>query len=327
MRVLVVEYVTGGGLAGQPLPHILADAAIIRQAQLGDLALLRGVDLLTLTDARLPDEPGIAALRVEAGDFDATFARGLDWADAAWVTAPETGGVLEALAHRVVGSGRRWLGCAPAAVRLAASKRATAQQLEAAGLPTIPTRTAANEVGAAAVVVKPDDGAGCEATRCFATPDAAARWAATTLGPRAVFQPLVPGEPLSLSLLCADGDARLLAVNRQRLRRRDGAFGLAGVTVNALADADGAFARLARRIAAAIPGLWGHVGVDLIVTTEGPVVVEVNPRATVSYAGLRPALGINPARLLLDLARGEWPAPLPRGTEIMLDLDHAATTA
>ena len=42
-------------------------------------------------------------------------------------------------------------------------------------------------------------------------------------------------------------------------------------------------------------------GVDFIETPRGPVVVEVNPRLTASYAGLRESLACNPARRLLDL--------------------------
>ena len=53
----------------------------------------------------------------------------------------------------------------------------------------------------------------------------------------------------------------------------------------------------------AIPGLWGYVGVDLMLAKEGPVVLEINPRLTTSYCGLRRALGINTAAMVLDLLR------------------------
>lgn len=45
-------------------------------------------------------------------------------------------------------------------------------------------------------------------------------------------------------------------------------------------------------MAEAIPGLEGLFGIDILLTAEGPVVVEVNPRLTTAYAGLRRALGI-----------------------------------
>jgi len=43
------------------------------------------------------------------------------------------------------------------------------------------------------------------------------------------------------------------------------------------------------------------VGIDLIDTESGPVVLEVNPRLTVSYAGLHSMLGFNPAGKVLAL--------------------------
>jgi predicted ATP-grasp superfamily ATP-dependent carboligase len=51
-------------------------------------------------------------------------------------------------------------------------------------------------------------------------------------------------------------------------------------------------------------------------------VLEVNPRLTTSYAGLRDALGINPARLVLDLLHErEQPfAPIPRGRAIEVNV-------
>jgi len=57
-----------------------------------------------------------------------------------------------------------------------------------------------------------------------------------------------------------------------------------------------------------MPGLWGLCGVDFVETGAGPVVIEVNPRLTTSYAGLHRAIGINPAHLVLEL-----PASLATG--------------
>jgi predicted ATP-grasp superfamily ATP-dependent carboligase len=135
---------------------------------------------------------------------------------------------------------------------------------------------------------------------------------------------------LSLSLLCCDGYARLLSVNRQHVHEADGALHFSGVTVNALPDADGCFADLAARIAAAIPGLWGHVGVDLVRAAGGPTVIEVNPRLTTSCAGLHGALGINLGALVLGLPRSLQAATLPdpgTGRAIDVRLGHPTVRA
>jgi predicted ATP-grasp superfamily ATP-dependent carboligase len=61
-----------------------------------------------------------------------------------------------------------------------------------------------------------------------------------------------------------------------------------------------------------VPGLQGCFGIDFVQTAGGPVVIEINPRLTSSYAGLKAALGINTARWVVAAAVGE-PVPALRG--------------
>jgi predicted ATP-grasp superfamily ATP-dependent carboligase len=122
-----------------------------------------------------------------------------------------------------------------------------------------------------------------------------------------VAQPFVQGTAGSLSLLAREGQATLLSVNRQRIAVMDDELVLLGCVVNGLGRTDGRLRRLAGDVAAALPGLWGYAGVDLIATPSGPQVLEVNPRLTTSYAGLRESLGVNPAELVLDLLFGDCP--------------------
>jgi predicted ATP-grasp superfamily ATP-dependent carboligase len=69
------------------------------------------------------------------------------------------------------------------------------------------------------------------------------------------------------------------------------------------------------------------VGVDLVETSDGPVVLEVNPRLTTSYCGLRTARGLNPAALVMGLLSGGRPEPLPSaivaGAPAEIRLAHA----
>jgi predicted ATP-grasp superfamily ATP-dependent carboligase len=242
--------------------------------------------------------------------------------DAAWPIAPETGGILERLCQDVESAGIALLTCPSAAVRLAASKLATALRLSEFGLPVVPTFPLSTWKPAhdIAFVIKPDDGAGCEGARIIhdlsqsPLPAELQAWIA---------QPLIEGESLSLSALFAAGRARLLSVNRQRIQQSDGGFTLRGCEVNALADPKGDWQALAASVARALPELWGYAGIDLILTAGGPVILEINPRLTTSYAGLRQATGENPAALTLDLYQtGRLPAPrgqVGEAVEVLLE--------
>ena len=308
MRIFAFEFCTGGGLAGRPLPAGIAhEGDLMLRALIEDLGELPGVDVFTSRDPRLPALPGIETILPLPGeDVFALFARGLRSADAAWPTAPETGGTLERLAQATLARGVALLGCSPAGVRLAASKRATAHALRAAGVPVVPTFAHADRPVASPGpwITKPDDGVGCEDTELH--PGWAAARARLAEDPaRLVAQPWIGGESMSLSVVCDHGAARLLCCNRQEVGVRGGRLSLDGLLVNAVADRDGRLAALAGRVGAAMPGLWGYVGIDLVAGPGGPVVLEVNPRLTTSYRGLRPALGINAAAMVVDrLGRG-----------------------
>ena len=103
---------------------------------------------------------------------------------------------------------------------------------------------------------------------------------------------------------------------------RDNRFHVLGSVVNGLADDDGSLARLAQQVAAAIPSLWGYVGVDFLLTAHGAVVLDVNPRLTVAYAGLHASIGCNPAGLVLDLLKQPaLPEPMPPGPRRAVSVD------
>lgn len=328
MKIFVCEFVTGGGMTGGPLPASLTrEADLILQTLLTELSEIPGVELLTSRDPRLPPVPGIATLVPRTGEsFLSLYHRGLDLADVAWPTAPESGGALLQLAVTTTERGRLLLGCRPEAVALATSKRATVAHLERAGIPAVPTASTVAEIAERPGhwVLKPDDGAGCEETIVLESWQAARVSLARRPADRFIAQPWLDGDALSLSLLCRDGEARLLSVNRQRMERDGGRLRLAGLEVNALSDHDWQFQLLAQRIARALPSLWGYVGVDLIHTPAGPVVLEINPRLTTSYCGLGQALGINVAQLVLDLlhsGRGTEPAVARHGAPVTLELE------
>jgi predicted ATP-grasp superfamily ATP-dependent carboligase len=148
--------------------------------------------------------------------------------------------------------------------------------------------------------VKPDDGAGCEDTAIAPDQDAARSLLAANPA-RMVAQPWIDGEPVSLSVLCASSRSTLLAVNRQEVRIVEQSVVVDQLLVNAITDTGGRLAALAEAVVRAIPGLWGYIGIDLLRTRDGPVVLEVNPRLTTSYCGLEAALGLNVAELVLQL--------------------------
>lgn len=224
-------------------------------------------------------------------------------ADAVWPMAAESNGVLESIAREALRQNKILLGCTPDAIRLTASKYRTSQALRIAGITVVPTYRAQATLppDQHAWVVKPDDGAGCSDTHIFSHPTGAKEWITAQKHADYVLQPYLSGRSCSLSLLCGNDEVVLLGCNDQRVAMSDNQFHYMGSTVNSIDDSSGELERLARRVVAAIPGLWGYVGIDLILTDHGPVVLEVNPRMTMSHAGLHASIGSNPAEMLFDM--------------------------
>ncbi len=139
-----------------------------------------------------------------------------------------------------------------------------------------------------------------------------------------VLQPYIAGKFGSLSLLCRDGAAQILSCNEHRIAVRDNQFHFLGTTVNSIVDSDGALGQLALAVATAMPGLWGHVGVEFVMSARGVVVLEVNARITPAYAGLRASIGCNPAALVIDLLDEPAGALFARPTVLAVSVDVAA---
>lgn len=245
-------------------------------------------------------------------------------ADAIWPLAPESNGVLESISRRVLLHNKVLLGSTPAAVHLTGSKYRTSRALRAAGIAAVPTYHAHATLpsDAHAWVVKPDDGAGCSDTRIFSPPEAAKKWIAAQKNAGYVLQPYISGRPCSLSVLCGHGDVVLLGCNDQRVAVSDNQFHDMGSTVNGIEDDSGELERLTRRVISAIPGMWGYVGIDFILTDQGPVVLEVNPRMTLSHSGLHASIGVNPVEMLLDMLRdGHCGVPKHRISRRQISVD------
>ncbi|MDQ2106306.1 ATP-grasp domain-containing protein [Azospirillum isscasi] len=320
MRILVCEFVTGGGMPpGAPIPASLArEGDLMLRALVADLLEVPGVEIALTRDARLPP------LAVPVRSITITDPRE-SWtlwenlareADGVWPIAPETDGALERFSRMTEAAGRRLFNSSADAVAVTSSKAATAAALSAAGLPVVPVWRAdaiADEPpGVGPWVVKPDDGAGCVDTRLIRDRSEWDGWLGEADRTGFVVQPFQPGTPASLSMLCRDGRAWLLTVNRQDVTLSGGSFAYGGGIVGGLAPTP-ALSDLAHGVAAALPGLFGHVGVDVVAGPDGPAVIEVNPRLTTSYAGLRRATGLNVAAAVLDLARDPPVPPKPVG--------------
>jgi predicted ATP-grasp superfamily ATP-dependent carboligase len=333
LRVLIVEYFCAGGGGRRVSAALLTEARGMLGAILDDFAALPGARILTLRrrssalDLASPHEARV----VRNSGFEAAFASALRECDAALVVAPEGDGVLWRLTRAVEAAGVLNLGSSSSAVRTASDKWRTCRALGRAGVPQpwsalVPVRgrvsldrierrwrRARGVTGApGGWILKPLDGYACLGLRAVPAGgnlSAALRAArAHTRRTRVLIQERLSGADASVSLIGDGRRAAALCLNRQRLRK-DEMFEYLGGSAPLVHPRAAEALRVARRIAPAIPGLRGYFGVDLLLEADGARVVDVNPRLTTSYIGLRRVFGGNPAAWILDAAvRGRLPS-------------------
>lgn len=262
-----------------------------------DFRRVPGVDVLMLG----PTEP-----HDEEVAFKALAAR----ADRSLVIAPEFEDLLLTRCRWVEEAGGRLLGPSCEAVRVAADKWEAYKLLHTHGIPT-PDTWLGNApilpdfVGQLAIC-KPRWGAGSQGVSLPASGTdvpADEGW---------LVQEFVPGVAASVAFLAGPTTVMALAPAYQLLST-DGTFRYLGGRLPLSPDLVARATTLARRALEVLPGAFGYLGVDLVLGEtdgSGDVVIEINPRLTTSYVGLRELAEDNLAEWLLRIAAGETPLPL-----------------
>ena len=313
MQIFVYELITGGGMLGEPLPDsLLAEGRAMLAALVADLTAIEGVGVSTLQDARLKDSPLPDSKRLYVSDRAeerAQFEHQAATADWTVVIAPEFDGLLLERARSVEAAGGRLLGPSSALIELASDKQSTADHLAAAGVPVprgqlvLPGDRLPVDFDYPAIL-KPVDGAGSQGLQLVAG-------ATCDLPPRAQtlrLERFCRGVTASIAVLCGPHHQALLPPCAQHLSD-DGRFTYLGGSLPLPERFASRAMRLAAVVLATLDEPLGYLGIDMILgdTSADDVVIEINPRLTTSYVGLRAACETNLAEAMLQLAAGDRP--------------------
>jgi hypothetical protein len=313
MRIVVYEYLCAAG-AVQRLPVSLRrEGWTMLFAVATDLSRVAGVRVDTILEevpepspswtVHRPSEPEESLFRELATADDFTL-----------VIAPEFDDILWTRCHWVERAGGRLLGPSADAVQRTGDKLLLARHLQAHGVATPPV----NERPCFPAVWKPRFGAGSQATFLVHSPEELAACAnrarAEGWQGEAVVQPFAPGLAASVAVLIGSHQLIALPPATQELSA-DGRFRYQGGTVPLTGGLAERAVALATRAVQTVPGLRGYVGVDLVLGEaadgSGDWVIEINPRLTTSYVGLRALAETNLAEAMVQIVSGAA-APLLR---------------
>jgi len=318
LRLLIYEHVSGGGFADKPIPPgVLSEGFGMLRTLISDFKAA-GHHVTTTLDSRLARlNPPLGADCVvpvfSSREVPAAIRKGLASGDAAYVIAPETDGVLQSLVEIVEQTSAASLNCPSSAIGKAADKAGFHEFLKKQRVPTPETITFSvaddlEEIKRAIhgklnfpLIAKPSNDVSCCGLSVVRNESqvagAVGKIKREASSKRFLVQELVKGAAASVSLISTGSDALSISLNRQDLT-----IGTPDTTSSysgGLVPFDHplrlrAFA-VAEKIVKSFRDLRGYVGVDLVLTEEETVAIEVNPRLTTSYIGLRRVVNFNPA--------------------------------
>lgn len=318
MRIFLYEFVTGGGWleidgVRPPAGSLLTEGAAMLHALATDFLAVPGLEVFTLRDARLTSLklPTQAITRTVTArqEADRVFEELVGQSDFTLLIAPEFGSHLLRRTLAVERLGKRLLSPGSEIVALASDKWRTYQFFREHGVRTPETWLLDRNdprlpEAPFPLVVKPIDGCGSLGVQLLRSRNDTIDW--SQIGGEAVVQTFCPGIAASLAVLCRPGYQDTLPAFRQTLSS-DGRFTYLGGEGPL---PDHLLLRAAR--AFALPeSASGYVGIDLVLgeAEDGSqdYAIEINPRLTTSYVGLRALFNENLAQAMLEVALGKSP--------------------
>ncbi len=321
---MILEYVSGGGYANQKLSSsILSEGYGMLRSLISDCKAA-GHNVTTLLDSRLKEfnPPNRADQIVPVSSSNEFYGRLKELAsvaDAVYVIAPESGQVLENLVQTIETSGVTSLNCRVDAIKRVSNKMTAYETIKKTGLKVPETvllgihektdniKQLTKELGYP-LVFKPLDGVGCGGLSIVEEKEdvagAVKKVTQESMSKQFIAQKIVRGEAASACVISTGEEAVAVTLNRQfvSLGAPDEESGYYGGAVPFEHGMKKEALRAAEKAVEGIGGLRGYVGVDMILTNEEPVVVEVNPRLTTSYVGLRRVANFNPAETIIEAA-------------------------
>lgn len=313
MDVFIGEYVCGGGHSRRPLEQIPSaqreeGLAMLRciAEDFSKIAETVHVAIDSRFELRLPHNVVIHRIATDATLWPQWIAAAAD-CDTALLIAPESDGLLAQSVAMLQSTGVRVLNGFGDFLRTASDKWETARVLAAAGVPHPPTWTVASLSAALphpvakAYVVKRRDGCGTEDVRVFPTLQEAGTAAETE---ERIIQPWIEGRAASIAVIVEGSDMTVLPAVSQAITS-DACYYRGGQ--GPLGDEDQRrAAHLAGLAIRALPRtVRGFIGLDIVLADnpERDCVIEVNPRLTTSYVGLRHIVEGNLAARIAGLDR------------------------
>ncbi len=308
MKFLLFEWMVGGGLIESDSPldqndSFFKQGSAMFSAMAEDLIAV-GHQVVAPLDPRVYQSPHAASWSRKRHHFEPvllqndlreTLADLAGGVDQIFIIAPESDGILVECYQGLEGVSAKWFGGPVAWVELASDKNQMQDYLHAHGIAVPPSTMDSGHTW----IAKPTYGAGSEDVQIFTDANRKTEFQDRT---KWRVEKYVPGRSVSVSIISAGGNHYFLPPTGQVFAgsgaRSDAGLGGPNGPSGAIGSYVGAeyplpqhqirrARTLAQQTVDVLPSFKGYIGIDMILADCGPdVVIEINPRMTMSYCHL-----------------------------------------
>jgi predicted ATP-grasp superfamily ATP-dependent carboligase len=323
LRLLIYEHVSGGGFADELIPSsVLSEGFGMLRTLISDFKAA-GHSVTTLLDSRIarvkpPIDADCVVSVFSSQEAQVNLEKISESADAAYVIAPETEGVLQSLVEIVEQTGAVSLNCPARVIEKVSDKVGFYEFMRKFGLPLPETKMFSvaddlKEIKKAIrgslnfpLIFKPSNGVSCCGLSVVRNEEQVAgavdKIKRESSNKHFLVQELIKGAAASVSLVSTGNDAVPISLNRQdvTIETPEACSGYSGGSVPFANPLRAEAFKVAEKIVKSFPDFRGYLGVDFVLTKDEAVAIEVNPRLTTSYVGLRRVVNFNPAQAIID---------------------------
>ncbi len=336
LKLLVYEHVSGGGYADKALPaSVLSEGFSMLRTLTADFKAA-GHNVTTMLDIRIarlspPISANCIVPVISCQEAQAKIGELSKQADATYIIAPETDGVLQSFVNSLEQTGVVSLNCGTAAINKVSDKAGFYAYLKKIGLSTPKTlmfmvsdnvreiATNVRDCLGFPAVFKPSNGVSCGGVSVVRNEaqvaGAVAKIKANSREKVFLVQELVKGIAGSVTVFSIGSRVVPVSLNRQDvvIETPEACSNYNGGSVPLDHPMQTDAFEVAKKLVKSVRGLNGYVGVDFVLTEKEAVVAEVNPRLTTSYVGLRQVVNFNPAQAIIGaVLKRELPTKVER---------------
>ena len=295
-KILIYEYITGGGLSNEDLSsELMFEAKNILSSVIKSCNISTNFDYKYFIDYRLSGLHTDKSIIIQKSSdlYNTSLIKKFDYIIP---IIPEINSDLLKYVKFLERNKINKIISDSETINICSDKLMFYQYLHKTCIPVVKTFSTTNfNKDSKKYIIKDRFGAGCSYVRVTNRKDLEKYYCKDK-----VIQPFVKAQNYSISVFFSRYSFRLLTLNEQNLASKKNMLKVNSLTINSKNNLYAKILLLLNNLKKIMPGLFGFIGIDILVKGSEVYIIEINPRLTTSYVGLHETIGCNMIDLLVN---------------------------